>query len=51
MPDKVKDSQNKAQGNDRNAKIGKHIPEHSLIKIGKHTQAHDGARKQHKEKN
>ena len=49
MSDKIKDRHYKAKGNDRDAKIGEHIPEPSLIKIRKHTQAHDGAGKQHKE--
>ncbi len=51
MPDKIKYRQYKAQGNDRDTEIGEDIPEPSLIKIRKHTQAHDGAGKQHKEKN
>ena len=51
MPDKIKDRHYKAKGNDRDAKIGKHVPEPSLIKIRKHAKAHNGAGKQYEEKN
>ena len=45
MPDKIKDRKYKAKGYYRDAKIGEHIPEPSLVKIRKHTQSYYGAGK------